>query len=101
VNRKASVSGFGLSAAICSLLNALLVLLKESNPGVKSLLEGLFDSHWLAHAVLILGLFILLGALLGALLPYGRRPGPVLLTRLLVTTTVLSTALIAGFFLLS
>ncbi len=101
MDSKARASGFGLSAALMMLVNAGLTIAKERSEGLKAWMSGFVDAHWVAHAVLILGLFIVLGFVFSSVLPRGRRPGVVLLARLLIVTTMLSSLAMALFFLFS
>ena len=48
---------FGLSLALASVVNGLLVVAKEKLPLVLSGMERLTGHHWVSHCVIILGLF--------------------------------------------
>lgn len=61
---KSTVS-FGLSLAICSVVNALLVVVKEKSPAVAAHMQKITGHHWVTHAALIVLLFFLGGGLLG------------------------------------
>ncbi|MDO8588047.1 MAG: hypothetical protein Q7T82_13560 [Armatimonadota bacterium] len=56
--------GFGISQAIAVLLNSLLVILKESNAGIKTWMKGLTGHHWMTHAVILLATYCALGVIL-------------------------------------
>ncbi len=48
---------FGLSAALASVVNALLVVAKEESPAVQAGLQKLTGHHWASHSAIILILF--------------------------------------------
>ena len=52
---------FGLSLAICSLLNAALVVVKESSQRVAGLMQRLTGHHWITHCAAILVIFFGIG----------------------------------------
>lgn len=59
--------GFGLSLAIMSLVNAVILLVKELNPSVMAALRGALGHHWTTHGVIVIVCFLVLGyALSGA-----------------------------------
>lgn len=92
----AKVTGYGLSYAITSILSALLVVLKESNESVLSLMVTLTGHHWITHGLLDVVLFVALGALLSSrnLALSGNT-----LISAVVGSTILSGLIIAGFFI--
>jgi hypothetical protein len=53
--------GFGLSVAIMSILNTLLVIFKELTPPFKAGMASAMGHHWTTHGVIVIGLFLLLG----------------------------------------
>jgi hypothetical protein len=62
--------GFGLSAAVMSILNAALVIFKEMTPPLKKAMADTMGHHWTTHGVVALGLFLVLGFVLaGAVRP--------------------------------
>jgi undecaprenyl pyrophosphate phosphatase UppP len=52
---------FGLSLALCALLNALLVIAKEKSTAVQDWMQKITGHHWITHVVIILILFALFG----------------------------------------
>jgi len=96
-NPSATVTGYGIAYSITSIFSALLVLLKESNESVQSLLIALTGHHWVTHGVLNLILFVVLGVI------FSRREIDMsgdTLTKLVVGSTILGGLIIALFFLL-
>ena len=53
--------GFGLSAAVVSIFNTLLVIFKELTPPFKAGMAAAMGHHWTTHGVIVIGLFIVLG----------------------------------------
>jgi hypothetical protein len=64
---------FGLSLALCSVLNALLVVAKEKSPAVAAAMQRLTGHHWITHSAGIVLLFVVCGWLF-SLLNGGRGP---------------------------
>ena len=52
---------FGLSLALCSVINALLVIAKEKSAAVQSGMQRMTGSHWITHAAIVLILFVAFG----------------------------------------
>src|SRR5208283_6231491 len=52
---------FGLSLALASVANGLLVVAKETIPTVMTGMQKLTGHHWVTHSVIILGLFAIFG----------------------------------------
>jgi hypothetical protein len=52
---------FGLSLALASVVNGLLVVAKEKIPSVLVGMQKLSGHHWVSHAAIILGLFAFFG----------------------------------------
>jgi hypothetical protein len=55
------ITGFGISFFVVSIVNGLLVILKEENAGLKKWMAGLLGHHWVTHGVFIILLFFVLG----------------------------------------
>lgn len=56
--------GFGLAAAVVSILNVLLLIVKETTPPLKKSMEAALGHHWTTHGVIVIGLFLVLGFIL-------------------------------------
>ena len=52
---------FGLSLALCAVLNALLVVAKETSRGVSDWMQKLTGHHWITHVAMMLVLFAVFG----------------------------------------
>lgn len=92
-----SASGFGISYAITSILNAVLVVLKEGSEAVHDGMAAITGHHWVTHGLLDLIVFLVLGFVLS------RRnitmSGNALVTTI-VGATVVSGVIIAGYFII-
>src|SRR5271167_3717400 len=91
---------FGLSLAICSVANALLVIAKEKSPALQAVMKKITGHHWITHSALIILLFIVLGFTLAQV--KGGRGFSLAINRLIRTIVggiVLAGALIIGFYL--
>jgi len=93
---------FGLSLAICSVANALLVIAKEKSPALQAAMKKMTGHHWITHSVVIILLFLALGFLLGQV--QGGRGDSSAVNRLIkfIATGIVSAgALIIGFYLIA
>ena len=52
---------FGLSLALCAILNALLVIAKEKCQAVSDWMQKITGHHWITHVAIMLFLFFILG----------------------------------------
>ena len=93
---------FGLSFAIASLFNALLVIVKEGNEDtVLAWMAAATGHHWVTHGILDLIVFLVVGWSLSRM---NEGQGVTITSKALVTTIVASLAIswliIVGFFLI-
>ena len=56
---------FGLSLALASVINGLLVVAKEKSPTVMAGMQKLTGHHWVTHAVVVLAVFSIFGWIFG------------------------------------
>lgn len=54
---------FGLAVAVCSIVNALLVIAKEKSRAVQNEMQKLTGHHWITHVLVVLALFLAFGFL--------------------------------------
>jgi len=54
-------ASFGLSLALASVVNGLLVVAKEKSPAVQAGMQKLTGNHWVSHGVIVLAIFALFG----------------------------------------
>ena len=91
---------FGLSLAITSLINALLVIAKEKSPAIMAGLQKLAGHQWVSHCVIILVLFVAFGWIFAR--ANGGRGMQITvncLIRALVSGVVIGGFVIMGFYL--
>lgn len=88
---------FGWALALCSVLNALLVIAKEKSPAVQAEMKKLTGHHWVTHAAAIIALFFIFGWVF-ARVQDGRSPVNKLI-KIIVTGVVVAGLLIVGFYL--
>jgi len=91
-------AGFGLSLAVTSLLNAILLIVKETNAGLMNAMKAALGHHWTTHGVIILTLFVVLGFVF-SVTKFSEKWDSGKMAWLLVFATVIGAAVIAGFFL--
>lgn len=54
-------AGFGLALFITGILNALILLAKDTNPPVMAWMKAATGHHWKTHGVIVIALFVALG----------------------------------------
>lgn len=92
---------FGLSLALASLMNSLLVIAKESSPTVMSGMQKLTGHHWVTHAAIVLAVFALGGLVFGRVNGgQGLKISANSLIGLLVAGVLVGGLIIMGFYLL-
>src|SRR6185436_9949108 len=91
------ISAFGWSAALVSVLSALLVVLKEKNEGVLTWMKAATGHHWITHGVIVVAAFAVIGFALSML----SRPTPLnRIVAAILAATVVSGLILVGFFVL-
>ncbi|HVM63051.1 MAG TPA: hypothetical protein VMV72_19485 [Verrucomicrobiae bacterium] len=91
---------FGLSVALCSVINALLVIAKENSPAVQAAMQRMTGHHWVTHSAIVLVLFGFLGWLFAkANGGQGLKISPSHLISMIVTGVVAGGLVITGFYL--
>jgi len=93
---------FGLSLALCSVINALLVIAKEKSPTIQAGMQRITGSHWITHVAIILILFVSFGWLFasaksgrGLAMPVNR------LIKMIVAGVLTAGFIIIGFYLIA
>src|ERR1017187_161080 len=93
---------FGLSLALASVANALLVFTKEQIPAVLTGMQKLTGNHWVSHCAIVLALFAFFGWLFAQ--TNGRQGIKMTVNRLigtLVSGLVTGGLIILGFYLIA
>ena len=93
---------FGLSVALCAVLNALLVIAKERSKGLEDSMQRITGHHWITHVAIILILFAICGWGIGrtnngqgAKMPIDR------LTGILCSGVVAGVLIVLGFYVIA
>jgi hypothetical protein len=91
--------GFGLSAAVVSILNTLLVIFKELTPPVKKAMADAMGHHWTTHGVIVIALFIVLGFVFSGMVK-PESWGAEKLGKTLLWAVIIAGGALAAFYLL-
>jgi hypothetical protein len=95
-----STYSFGISLAVCAVLNAALVIAKESSKSVAGGMQKITGHHWTTHVLFVFAVFMVLG---WALSRKNNNTGPVISTTRLIQTVaggvVAGIVIILGFYL--
>jgi phosphatidylglycerophosphate synthase len=91
-------ASFGLALAICSVLNALLVIAKEKSKAVSDGMQRATGHHWTTHVLIVLILFVLLGLLLGKT---SAKLSARSITDIVLAGVIVGVAMIMGFYLVA
>lgn len=93
---------FGWSLALCSVFNALLVVMKEKSRTVANWMQRITGHHWVTHVLLVMVLFFSVGLLLARTNNGKDRVMGASQLRKLVTVGVLAgVAIILSFYLIA
>ncbi|HTB83184.1 MAG TPA: hypothetical protein VK742_05980 [Candidatus Sulfotelmatobacter sp.] len=97
---KATVA-FGCSLALCCVLNALLVMVKEKSPALQAAMKKLTGHHWVTHASVILVLFVFFGWLFARIQTSPASGTSVnKLIKMIIAGVLAAGLMITGFYLL-
>ena len=91
-------AGFGLSLAVTSLLNAVILLVKETSTSVMNAMKAATGHHWTTHSIIVIILFVLLGFVFSSMKIETKWDFQRML-RYIIWATIISVVIIAGFFL--
>jgi hypothetical protein len=92
---------FGLSLALASVVNGLLVVAKEKIPAVLGGMAKLTGHHWVTHSVIVVGLFVFFGWMLAQVNGgQGVKLGANRVIGTLVSGAVIGGMIIVGFYLM-
>jgi ABC-type multidrug transport system permease subunit len=91
-------AGFGLSLVVTSILNALILLIKELNAAVMSALKAALGHHWTTHGAIVIILFVVLGFVFSCMKIEEKWDSQKML-KYIVWATIISGLIIAAFFL--
>lgn len=91
-----STVGFGLSAAIVSVVNGLLVIVKETNDPVMQWMKALTGHHWKTHGLFDILLFLALGFILSKMNLEETFDGNKM-SKIVIISSIIGVLLIVGF----
>lgn len=91
-------AGFGLSLVITTLLNAIILVIKETNASVMSAMKSALGHHWTTHGVLVLIVFVVLGFIFSGMKLENKLDSGKML-KYIMWAVIISVIIIAGFFL--
>ena len=91
-------AGFGLSVAVTSLVNALILLAKETNTAIMDAMKAAAGHHWTTHGIIVLAVFVILGFVFSGMKIEEKIDSSRML-RYIIWGVVIGVAVIAGFFL--
>ena len=91
-------AGFGLSVALMSILNTLLVIVKDTNPPIKDAMKAATGHHWITHGIIVIVLFIVLGYVFSIMVK-GEDWTPIRIGKYIAYSIILSVAALVGFYL--
>jgi hypothetical protein len=89
-------TGFGLSLAVASVVNAVLVVAKEKSPALQAQMKSLTGHHWITHSAIVIAIFFVLGWILSV---KGVKFTACAVLRTLIGGVLLGTLIIVGFYL--
>jgi hypothetical protein len=93
---------FGLSLAVCAVLNALLVIAKERSKAVVDWMQKVTGHQWATHVVLMLVLFAIIGwCLAGTNGGQGPKMPVHRLTSIVFSGVAAGVLIILGFYLIA
>ncbi|MCX5828440.1 MAG: hypothetical protein NTV58_10645 [Deltaproteobacteria bacterium] len=91
-------AGFGLSLIVTSLLNAVVLIIKETNNSVMSAMKAALGHHWTTHGAMIIIVFVVLGFVFSRMKIEEKCDSQKIL-KFIILATIISGVVIAGYFL--
>jgi hypothetical protein len=93
---------FGLSLALSSVINALLVIAKEKSTTVQAGMQRITGSHWITHVAIVLILFVSFGFLFASIKSGQGLTMPVnRLIKTIIAGVFTAGLIIVGFYLIA
>jgi hypothetical protein len=91
-------AGFGLSLIVTSLLNAIILLIKETNDSVMAAMRAALGHHWTTHGAIVIIVFVVLGFVFSCMKIEEKWDSQKML-KFIILATIISGVIIAGYFL--
>ena len=91
-------AGFGLSLIVTSLLNAIVLIIKETNNSVMSAMKAALGHHWTTHGAIVIIVFVVLGFIFSSMKIEEKWDSQKML-KFIILATIIGGIIVAGFFL--
>jgi hypothetical protein len=91
-------AGFGLSLVVTSLLNAVILIVKEKNDSVMSAMKAALGHHWTTHGAIVIIVFLLLGFIFSGMKIETKLDSGKML-KYIIWAVIISCVIISGFFI--
>jgi hypothetical protein len=89
-------TGFGLSLIVTNLLNAVILVIKETNDYVMGAMKAALGHHWTTHAVILIVAFVVLGFIFSGMKLETKWDSQKML-KYIIWAVIISAFIIAGF----
>jgi uncharacterized membrane protein YwzB len=91
-------AGFGLSLIVTSLLNAVILLIKETNDSVMSAMRAALGHHWTTHGAIVIIVFFILGFVFSSM-KFEEKWDSQKMLKFIILAKIIGGIIVAGFFL--
>ncbi|MEN6320077.1 MAG: hypothetical protein ABFD82_15135 [Syntrophaceae bacterium] len=91
-------AGFGMSLVVTSLLNAIILVVKEKSDAVMSAMKAALGHHWTTHGAILITAFVVLGFIFSNM-KFETRWDSQKMLKYIIWSVIISGVVIAGFFL--
>ena len=91
-------AGFGLSLIVTSLLNAVILLIKEMNASVMNAMKTALGHHWTTHGAIVIIVFFILGFVFSSM-NFEEKWDSQKMLKFIVLATIIGGIIVAGFFM--
>ena len=91
-------AGFGLSLIVTSLLNAVILLIKEMNASVMNAMKTALGHHWTTHGAIVIIVFFILGFVFSSM-KFEEKWDSQKMLNYIIWATIIGGIIVAGFFM--
>ena len=91
-------AGFGLSLIVTSLLNAMILLIKEMNASVMNAMKAALGHHWTTHGAIVIIVFVGLGFVFSSM-KFEEKWDSQKMLNYIIWATIIGGIIVAGFFM--
>ena len=91
-------AGFGLSLIVTSLLNAMILLIKEMNASVMNAMKAALGHHWTTHGAIVITVFVVLGFVFSSM-KFEEKWDSQKMLNYIIWATIIGGIIVAGFFM--